>query len=409
MNKMLLTSQWLIAAAACVLLCTLLVGGSVWAQTATLPSAPAIASLTPSDQAITVVWTAPASNGGSDITSYDLRHIGSDATDKADDNWTGRNGILDGAGGHLELRPPAIWAERVDRLQSERWTSGALEYALSGLTNGVRYDVQVRAVNDAGDGPWSAIATDTPRTTPGAPTIDVVSPGNYALSITWSAPADDGGADITSYDLRYIRSDATDKADDSWTVREDIWSSGLLQYGLNESTGFNLSGGVRYDVQVRAVNAVGNGSWSASETGTPRSPSQPVTVPGAPASLLVTPGDGSLSIAWSAPADDGGADVTSYDLRYILSDVQDRSDASWTVEEDVWSSGALEYTLSSLTNGASYDVQVRAVNEAGNGPWSASETGTPSCPLPGRRRQTTAGRTSRPNRSPHPVRPRPSW
>jgi titin len=296
MNKMLLTSQWLIAAAACVLLCTLLVGGSVWAQTATLPSAPAIASLTPSDQAITVVWTAPASNGGSDITSYDLRYIRSDATDKADDSWTVREDI---------------------------WSSGLLQYGLNestgfNLSGGVRYDVQVRAVNDAGDGPWSAAAADTPRTTPGAPTIDVVSPGNYALSITWSAPADDGGADITSYDLRYIRSDATDKADDSWTVREDIWSSGLLQYGLNESTGFNLSGGVRYDVQVRAVNAVGNGSWSASETGTPRSPSQPVTVPGAPASLLVTPGDGSLSIAWSAPADDGGADVTSYDLRYIL-------------------------------------------------------------------------------------------
>jgi titin len=361
MNKMLLTSQWLIAAAACVLLCTLLVGGSVWAQTATLPSAPAIASLTPSDQAITVVWTAPASNGGSDITSYDLRYIRSDATDKADDSWTVREDI---------------------------WSSGLLQYGLNestgfNLSGGVRYDVQVRAVNDA------------------------------------------------------------------WTVREDIWSSGLLQYGLNESTGFNLSGGVRYDVQVRAVNAVGNGSWSASETGTPRSPSQPVTVPGAPASLLVTPGDGSLSIAWSAPADDGGADVTSYDLRYILSDVQDRSDASWTVEEDVWSSGALEYTLSSLTNGASYDVQVRAVNEAGNGPWSASETGTPSvhCLVgAGRRRRGgrhvsgaleytlssltngasydvqvravneagngpwSASETGTPsNRSPHPVRPRPSW
>ena len=56
------------------------------AQTATTPAAPAIASLTPSDQAITVVWTAPASDGGSGITSYDLRYINSDATDKADAN-----------------------------------------------------------------------------------------------------------------------------------------------------------------------------------------------------------------------------------------------------------------------------------------------------------------------------------
>ena len=331
-------------------------GDGSWSATATatpqtVTDAPAVNLITPGDGALAVSWSAPSEDGGSAITSYDVRHIRSDALDKADDSWTVRDGI---------------------------WTSGALQYTLSGLTNGVGYDVQLRAVNDAGDGPWSAIATDTPRTTPGAPAIDVISPGNYALSITWSAPAEDGGSAITSYDLRYILSDAADRSDDSWTVREDIWSSGLLQYGLNESTGFDLSGGVRYDVQVRAVNAVGNGSWSASETGTPRSPSQPVTVPGAPASLLVTPGDGSLSIAWSAPADDGGADVTSYDLRYILSDVQDRSDVNWTVEEDVWSSGSLEYTLDGLTNGDRYDLQVRAVNEAGNGPWSASETGTPS-------------------------------
>ena len=179
----------------------------------TVTDAPAIDLITPGDGALAVSWSAPSDTGGSAITSYDVRHIRSDALDKADDSWTVRDSI---------------------------WTSGALEYTLSGLTNGVGYDVQVRAVNDAGDGPWSATATDTPRTTPGAPTIDVITPGNYALSITWSAPAEDGGSAITSYDLRYIRSDATDKADDNWTVREDIWSSGLLQYGLNESTGFNL-------------------------------------------------------------------------------------------------------------------------------------------------------------------------
>ena len=331
-------------------------GEGPWSATAsdtpqTVTDAPTINLITPGDRALAVSWSAPSDTGGSAITSYDLRYVRSDALDKADDSWTVRDSI---------------------------WTSGPLSYELDGLTNGVGYDVQVRAVNDAGDGPWSATATDTPRTTPGAPTIDVITPGNYALSITWSAPSDTGGSAITSYDLRYIRSDATDKSDDSWTVREGIWSSGLLQYGLNESTGFDLSGGVRYDVQVRAVNEVGTGPWSASETGTPRSPFQPVTVPGAPASLLVTPGDGSLSIAWSAPADDGGADITSYDLRYISSGAADKADANWTVKDDVWSSGAREYTLDGLTNGDRYDLQVRAVNEAGNGPWSASETGTPS-------------------------------
>ena len=145
MNKMLLTPRWLITAAVGVLLCTLVVGGKVWAQTATTPSAPAIESLTPSDQAITVVWTAPANNGGSDITSYDLRYIGSDAADKADDNWT---------------------------VEDDIWSSGALQATITGLTNGAVYDVQARAVNAIGNGPWSATVSGRAATVPRPPGLN---------------------------------------------------------------------------------------------------------------------------------------------------------------------------------------------------------------------------------------------
>ena len=48
--------------------------------------------------------------------------------------------------------------------------------------------------------------------------------------------------------------------------------------------------------------------------------------------------------------------------------------------EDVWTTGggALEYTLAGFMRSTQYDVQVRAVNEAGDGPWSATVTGTPT-------------------------------
>ena len=43
------------------------------------------------------------------------------------------------------------------------WTgSGPLQYTLTGLTSGVEYDVQVRAVNSAGAGPWSETSAVTP-------------------------------------------------------------------------------------------------------------------------------------------------------------------------------------------------------------------------------------------------------
>ena len=169
----------------------------MWAQTATAPPAPAIASLTPSDQAITVVWTAPASDGGSAITSYDLRSIDTDATDKADGNWT---------------------------VEDDVWTTGggALESTLSGLTNGTRYDVQVRAVNAIDNGAWSATVSGKAATVPSAPYLGYVVAGDGQIRIVWSSPDSDGGADVASYDLRYIRSDAGDLDDANWTLEEDF-------------------------------------------------------------------------------------------------------------------------------------------------------------------------------------------
>ncbi len=273
----------------------------------TTPDAPGTTSVTSGDRTLTVAWSAPAEDGGSDVTGYDLRYIRSDAADKSDANWTERDGI---------------------------WSSGALRYPLSGLTNGVEYDVQVRAVNAAGNGQWSGAVSGTPETIPSAPTIDSVTPGDETLAVAWFAPASDGGRDITGYDLRYIRSDAPNKADVNWTEQPGIWSSGALQYTVS-----GLTNGVDYDVQVRAVNAVGAGSWSGAGAGTP------LTTPGAPTIDSVTPDDGTLAVAWSAPADTGGSEVTGYDLRYIRSDATDKSDANWTVRDSVRTSGALRYTL----------------------------------------------------------------
>ena len=201
---------------------------------------------------------------------------------------------------------------------------------------------------------------------PGAPAITgPITPGAASLTVSWTAPP--GGTVITSYDLRYIESSAVDKADANWTVVEDAWTTGSLIYTIE-----GLTGGAQYDLQIRAVTSVGAGPWSATSSGVPQA------TPGAPAIGLLTPGDSALTVEWSAPATDGGSDVTGYDLRYIRSDAPDKADANWTVESSIWSSGALQYDLGGLTNGVEYDVQVRAVNVSGTGPWSETFTGTPA-------------------------------
>ena len=54
-------------------------------------------------------------------------------------------------------------------------------------------------------------------------------------------------------------------------------------------------------------------------------------------------------------------------------------DTKWTVAEDAWTSnngGNLEYTISGLSQGTSYDIQVRAENAEGTSGWSSSVAGT---------------------------------
>ena len=47
-----------------------------------------------------------------------------------------------------------------------------------GLTNGVEYHIQVRAVNEVGAGAWSDSFTATPVGNPSPPVIDSVTPGD---------------------------------------------------------------------------------------------------------------------------------------------------------------------------------------------------------------------------------------
>ena len=257
----------------------------------------------------------------------------------------------------------------------DAWTTGGgtLSEEITGLTNGLEYDVQVRAENSVGNGDWSATMMGTPATKPGAPSISTVTPGDTKLTVAWNAPSSDGGATITAYDVRHILTSATDKADANWPVVQDAWTTGGGTLS-EEITG--LTNGLEYDVQVRAENSVGNGDWSATMMGTP------ATKPGAPSISTVTPGDTKLTVAWNAPSSDGGATITAYDVRHILTSATDKADANWTVVQVSWTTGGgtLSEEITGLTNGLEYDVQVRAENSVGNGDWSATMMGTPAIP-----------------------------
>ena len=202
---------------------------------------------------------------------------------------------------------------------------------------------------------------------PDAPDIATVTLGGGTLTIDWKAPTDTGETAITSYDLRYIRDDAADRSDGNWTVVTGAGTPSNLSYTIT-----GLEGGVKYEFQLRANNDSGHGPWSQPGV------DEPTTVaPDAPAITSITRGDRTLAVVWTAPTDTGGGASTAYDVRHIETSEDETVDANWTVRDNAWRSGDLSYTITGLANATEYDVQVRAVNSAGDGAWSDTETGTP--------------------------------
>ncbi|MGO8826497.1 MAG: fibronectin type III domain-containing protein [Acidimicrobiales bacterium] len=300
------------------------------------PSAPVIGSIASGDEALTVSFAAPAS-GGSPITDYDWSTDGGT-------NWYSE----DAAGTPCQDTSDTVTCA-VDTLSTDGQTP---------LTNGVSYPIQVRAVNAVGTGPASASEPGTPFTTPGAPTItsgaDGMVAANQSLTVTFTAPTSDGGSAITGYQY------STD-AGATWQDRTDgqpATSTTTTITAVSADGVTPLVDGVTYDVEIRAVNAAGEGPGSAVATGIP------VTVPDAPTITSVGPENGALAVAF-APASNGGSAITAYE--YSL------NGGSWT------STGSLSplFTIGGLVNGTSYAVEVRADNAQGSSAASAAVSGTP--------------------------------
>ncbi len=140
--------------------------------------------------------------------------------------------------------------------------------------------------------------TDVPA--PGKPDAPVVTGGTGEVSVSWSAPSNEGPA-ITSYDLRYRANQ-----DNDWTVL-----SGLGTISTHKITG--LEAGTAYFVQVRAESSEGAGEWSESGEGTTEAANRAPAF-GADAYEREVPENSAAGTAVGAPvtATDADADDLAY-------------------------------------------------------------------------------------------------
>ena len=163
---------------------------------------------------------------------------------------------------------------------------GSLEGFQVALGDGIT-TIGIRVVSEDGRATLLYIIEASRATAPDVPIISAIMPGDRTLTVSWTAPSETGGADITSYDLRHIESSAVDKADANWTVVDDAWTSGPSSYSIGGRAGANwivvdyswtsallshtienLTDGTQYDVQVRGANPAGSSAWSITATET---------------------------------------------------------------------------------------------------------------------------------------------
>ncbi len=289
------------------------------------PGAPTGVTAVVGNGSATVSWTAPASNGGSPITSYTVT--------------------------------PSTAVEGSTTLPSVTVSAPATSATINGLANGTAYLFTVSATNSIGTGPNSADSSQiSPTGPPLAPTGVSATAGSASANVTWTAP-DAQGSPITAYTVTpFVGTTAQVPV----TVTGSPPATTALMAGLTDGTS--------YTFQVTATNAAGTGSASAASNAvTPADPPAPPT-----AVAAATAGPGTLTVSWQ-PQSNGGSTITAYTVTPFV---------GATAGTPVTVSGsppATQTTFTGLTNGTTYTFQVTATNVMGVS--AASASSNPATPV----------------------------
>ena len=333
---------------------------------------------------VNLSWTAPANAGGALITGYKI-----EASDDGNTSWTevytttgdatrytdegdDGDGPMFGVGEARHYRVSAM----------NSVGPGALSNVAKAEDLVGRYDANnnrmidkaevITAINDYLFGEVISkvdmirlinlylFGPSTQHNRPGAPEgLTAAGNGQTRIDLSWTAPTDDGGADITGYRIEVSTSGS------SWSDLEANTRSTGTSYS---HTGLSASSTRHY--RVSAINSAGTGPASDTNSAT----TDAAMKPGEPTGLTATAdGQTEIDLSWDAPSADGGADITGYKIEVST------NGSSWSDLEANTRSTSTSYSHSSLTAGSTRHYRVSAINSVGTGPASnlaAAKTST---------------------------------
>lgn len=180
------------------------------------------------------------------------------------------------------------------------------------------------------------------ETEPGAPADLTATEAAGEVTLSWTAPLDDGGWPILEYVV--MRGDSE--------ANLDVLD---LVSGETTFTDGDVERGSTYHYAVLARNAIGEGPLSnVASVGIPE-----FTLPSAPGALVATYADGKVKLTWSAPLSDGGTPITGYAVM--------RGTDPGNMTRLKVLGVVLEHSDGSVVRGNTYHYSVVAINSVGEG------------------------------------------
>ncbi|MDE0073693.1 MAG: fibronectin type III domain-containing protein [Gammaproteobacteria bacterium] len=313
----------------------------------TVPGAPRSLTVSPNglrgSTELRLTWTAPASTGGSPITGYRIERAAT-------------------RGGPWIIHEASTGSANTTYLHPDL------------APNTTRF-YRVRALNAQGHGDPSNVAEGTTNAArPGQPrNLRARAAGPTSITLTWEAPASDGGERITGYTIR-MRG-----------PNDGTWITIPRNTGPQETTftHTDLQPASAYRYQVAAINRVGTGQWSF-ETSTSTYPD----TPGAPTGLTAREvGTSRIDLSWSAPRNTGGAPILGYRI-----EASSDGGRTWNiiVRRNTNSRGTTASDVNNLEPATTRHYRVAAINTAGTGPFSNTAHATTEATVPGAPRSLDA-------------------
>lgn len=225
-------------------------------------------------------------------------------------------------------------------------TAGSLR--IDGLLNGNEYRFAITCSNILGEGGPTEIVAATPKGIPSAvETIWVEESGDGFVKVKWDPPAFDKGSQIRSYDVVRTRPGG---------VEEQVFDDITEMEFIDET----VENGKIYVYMARAINSIGAGPDGTMVESTPMAKPLP------PRNLKAEPGTDTIRITWSPPSSTGGFRLDGYLLwrsedggePVLIADMDPETNTY--LDEDV-KSGKYSYSIRAYTSKATSNEEIAEV------------------------------------------------